>query len=777
MDVFKHDHVYSAFLGDNFNLQQTIASINNLAFNEQVAKISSGIEHVKQCISLLTSQNCEEFFQRTSKLDDLYQELQFIQIKSQNLYKTLELIKAKLETPYHQLLKQINLISRLQQTCDLLRKMIRIMHLSKRIYECNLEAFRHENEQTIYFKEIVKVSQYLNEVDMIINSDEDKLLFKLNLINKDLQQIKLIKTQLEDDMEKLLIDGIQSSETNTIGTALQVLHNLGLLENTLNTFINDKCIAIEQAAIVNLSIRELKGSKLSNAQANSLRLSLRNGIKAMLDSVTLHFNQTCNIVRILRKKRDHLNQTLLIEFVTDNELILNNFWNRMIHTLTVVIGNQPTAFKQLMEMDYPKVLPLFLDFWKIFSHTEPDIGNEKSLRGVILNFESAYLSNSLSSLFSAVNRIFNDARASNKGSTNFKVVSVPSERDVDSLIESINNELSYVKVDSQLLNATCKNVLKTINLFVVKCEHLAAVDGDSTQVIGPFTSSQRHNALIVHILNIFGQQIEKTLSIYSKTNTMNSDLDKAQASIDSLILTIFEPLINSIQDAIEAIISTMYNEDYNINSTTKNEEVQCSLYMKELTRFIARVSQDYLSQFGKCVVIEKRIWQMAATTIDMFLLHKCLITPVSDLGRKKIAADFNQLELAILPISERMGDMGRSYKVLRAFKTLLFLTPEEVAKSETLGNPIPYHLILFYLISNFAPEDFRSPQKILDYSLIRYIKWIETSTNEQRFTLINDTLDSYVKQVRKSQKKTFAPIYPVLVEIMKRALNNKSIKP
>ena len=127
---------------------------------------------------------------------------------------------------------------------------------------------------------------------------------------------------------------------------------------------------------------------------------------------------------------------------------------------------------------------------------------------------------------------------------------------------------------------------------------------------------------------------------------------------------------------------------------------------------------------------------MAATTIDMFLLHKCLITPVSDLGRKKIAADFNQLELAILPISERMGDMGRSYKVLRAFKTLLFLTPEEVAKSETLGNPIPYHLILFYLISNFAPEDFRSPQKILDYCLIRYIKWIETSTNEQRFTLI-----------------------------------------
>lgn len=38
----------------------------------------------------------------------------------------------------------------------------------------------------------------------------------------------------------------------------------------------------------------------------------------------------------------------------------------------------------------------------------------------------------------------------------------------------------------------------------------------------------------------------------------------------------------------------------------KPEERQCSLYMKELQRFILRVSNDYFKQFPRCDVIQKR---------------------------------------------------------------------------------------------------------------------------------------------------------------------------
>ena len=127
---------------------------------------------------------------------------------------------------------------------------------------------------------------------------------------------------------------------------------------------------------------------------------------------------------------------------------------------------------------------------------------------------------------------------------------------------------------------------------------------------------------------------------------------------------------------------------------------------------------------------------MASTTIDSFLLHKCLISPVSSMGRRKIAADFIQLELAIVPICERMGDLGKSYQVLRSFKTLLLLSPEDIAKSPVLGNPVPYYLILQFLVSNYAPVELKTPHKHMDWSVTRYIKWMGKSTDQQRLTLI-----------------------------------------
>ncbi|KAH9389667.1 Conserved oligomeric Golgi complex subunit [Tyrophagus putrescentiae] len=627
------------------------------------------------------------------------------------------------------------------KTCDLLRKMLRIIHLSKRVYECNLEAFKHEHEHTIYLKEIVKVSQYINEVDLIISSDEEKLLFRLKLTKKDLTRIAEIKSSLILETDQLLATSLATpnGDSNVISTALQVFHNLGILNEKLNGLVSEKCTHISQTVNKSLSVRELKGVKqnVHIGPNSALRTTLRNSVKSMLDSVASHFNQVGQVIRLLKKRRDNFSQTLLIEFIDNKETILGTMWARVAQSMSSLITkqvNESAGLKQLIESDYPNVLLIFLDFWRAINQANEaeHIGTEKSLRSIILNFESAYLSSSLSTLFDSVNRIFKDAKESSKSSSS-KVVSVPSEKDVDTLIRCINHELSMASSDAMLIQSVCKNVFQTINLFMVKCENLTLVDGDSTQVIGSFTASQRHNSLIVHILSFFARQISASLASYKSINQVEVQLEKALASIDNLILTVFEPLVASIQDAIESILLTMYSEDYGVS----------------------------------------RVSQMASTTIDAFLLYVSLLSPVSSVGRRKIAADMNQLELAIVPICERMGDLGRSYQILRAFKTLLPLTPEEISQSSVLGYPVPFYLILHFLISNYAPEELKTPPKYMDWSVTRYIKWLNSSTDQQRVAMINDVLDSYVKQVRKSQKTTFAPIYPILVGILKRALSEQ----
>lgn len=66
-------------------------------------------------------------------------------------------------------------------------------------------------------------------------------------------------------------------------------------------------------------------------------------------------------------------------------------------------------------------------------------------------------------------------------------------------------------------------------------------------------------------------------------------------------------------------------------------------------------------------------------------------------GRQRLAADCVQLELAVALLCDRLSNLGTAYRVLCAFKPLLFQTPEQVAKS--LGKVLPHSLALHVLFA------------------------------------------------------------------------------
>lgn len=129
---------------------------------------------------------------------------------------------------------------------------------------------------------------------------------------------------------------------------------------------------------------------------------------------------------------------------------------------------------------------------------------------------------------------------------------------------------------------------------------------------------------------------------------------------------------------------------------------------------------------------------MAAFVIDFFLLQNCLIRPVSAMGRQKIFNDFTQLEEAIIPICDRLGDVGRSFQILKAFKTLLLLSPEELCDAPIVGDPIPYYLVIYFFIANHTTDELKSPHKFKDWSISRYSQWFmaENRNDEERLSII-----------------------------------------
>ena len=94
--------------------------------------------------------------------------------------------------------------------------------------------------------------------------------------------------------------------------------------------------------------------------------------------------------------------------------------------------------------------------------------------------------------------------------------------------------------------------------------------------------------------------------------------------IEKLSRSVVEPLLESIKDAIEAIILTMHHE----NHLSSNDEIvvtKISPYLRELRTFLQRVCNDFLQPFQCEQLISKCTMPLAAKTIGLFIQHASMV--------------------------------------------------------------------------------------------------------------------------------------------------------
>lgn len=171
-----------------------------------------------------------------------------------------------------------------------------------------------------------------------------------------------------------------------------------------------------------------------------------------------------------------------------------------------------------------------------------------------------------------------------------------------------------------------KNVAKTVKLMCAKCESL--VDCQASQVVGYPTNEQRRNVEVVNCLFSFVTGVEVHLQ---------DQHAESLKEIDQLIKSSIEPLINSINDAIEAILLTMHNENFDLVEESVGQQASFSPYMRELQTFLVRVHNDFLSKFNCKKLVAESCLPIADHSIDRFILQASLVRPLSDPnGRRKL---------------------------------------------------------------------------------------------------------------------------------------------
>lgn len=794
------DECYTDFMKEDFDVKTyTAQAIHHSVIAEQLAKLAEGISQLDKELHSQVVARHEDLLAQATGIESLESVLQMMQTRIAALQSAVDRIRTKIVDPYNKIVARTAQLARLQVACDLLRRIIRILYLSKRL----------QGQLQGGSREITKAAQSLNELDYLSQGVD---LSGIDVIESDLLFIGRARLEVENQAKRLLEQGMEIQNPTQVGTALQVFYNLGSLRETISGVVDGYRTSVKENVTSALDIKVLTQPSSSRGapgravmptpgSSAAFRAALWTNLEKLMDQICAACGQVQHLQKVLTKKRDPVTHVCFIdEIIKDGQPdILFTFWNSVTETLSVEFQKataDSTFLKQALEGEYPKLLRLYNELWKrlqqystsiqgvlssqsglelsvelssseidsqdIFSQTKQGYDPEKALKDSLQPYEAAYLSKSLSRLFDPINLVFP------QGGRN-----PPSNDELDSITKTVASELNVASVDPSLTVAVAKNAAKTVQLFCVKSEQLLCTQGDASQVIGPLTEGQRRNVGVVNSLYRLQQAMMKVIASQAAFPPAAEQLlTSSLEGVQSLMVSAIQPLLLSVSDSIEAILITMHQEDFSAPlSAPGRPDVPCSLYMKELQGFLSRCMSDYLRHLQCVDFLYDNTEAIARRALLLFVRNASLLRPLGEGGKMRLAADFAQMELAVAPLCRRVSDLGKPYRLLRSFRPLLFQTNELIASSQALGDVIPYSTILHFLFTR-APPELKSPHQRAEWSIARYSQWLDDHPSEKdKLTLIRGALEAYVQSVRARQGKEFAPVYPIMLQLLQKAAN------
>uniref|UniRef100_A0A803TZQ3 Component of oligomeric golgi complex 5 n=1 Tax=Anolis carolinensis TaxID=28377 RepID=A0A803TZQ3_ANOCA len=149
------DECYADFLREDFDVKvYTSQSIHQAVIAEQLAKLAQGISQLDKELHLQVVARHEDLLAQATGIESLEGVLQMMQTRISALQSTVDRIRAKIVDPYNKIVSRTEQLARLQAACDLLRRIIRILYLSKRL----------QGQLQGGSREITKAAQSLNEL-------------------------------------------------------------------------------------------------------------------------------------------------------------------------------------------------------------------------------------------------------------------------------------------------------------------------------------------------------------------------------------------------------------------------------------------------------------------------------------------------------------------------------------------------------------------------------------------------------------------------------------
>lgn len=796
--------------GDDFDVSnhasQILQSCNFTDVAKYVQDLTEADHDLERKLEDHVSTHYQDLLSQATGVERLEAHLSTVSSQAQSLSAAVQRTRSRVMEPYELVRTQTITLARLQETCDLLRRIIRILQLGKKL-RSQLQAGPSE---------IAKAAQSLNELSELWQPEEE--LSGIDIIEQDQRVLMHARADVEKSADSMLATGMESKNQNQMALALQVYFNLGVLQVKIEELLSKKVkdlsnkmgelLDVQRIVAIaneptqgpattssggNMPGRPSRTTGSSTLNVSGFRSILWSHFETVLDA---GFNACCEMMqlqKILCKKRDLLGNSFFDLLENDKRQVVDLVWSKMLELLKQSLQKGTSTsplMKETLEGEFPKMVRLFNDLWyrlcqsaltylvadpstasgcQLVNPFHEDAGTRHIVREtVLLTYERPYLSKSLSRLFDPINLMFSTS------SRDDSTTSLASDQDeLRRIFRVVASELSIAHVDQGLLLAVSKNIAKTVHLMCNKSEQMLITE---TEGAGYPADDYRSNISTVNCLFAFETGIRRCVdeSALQDNSEARSVILQSLLKVEVLIKSAIEPLTRSIRDGIDAILLTVHNENFESGEFLNNQ--QKSPYMKELQTFVSRVSIEFLTPLECKMLLEDHVHNLAAKCVELFVLHVSLVRPIGQSGRSRLASDCSHFESALEPLFNlgQVKDKDPSLIRLRSLQRLLLTDAKDIPTSPAVTEHLLPCSVSLHMLFSYAPPEIKSPHESAGWTIARYITWLDDHPVESdRLQLIQGALEHYVASTRARREKSYAFPYPIMFELLQKAFKSE----
>lgn len=236
--------------------------------------------------------------------------LSSVKIAVQGLQKNIYDIYKDIRKPFDVVKSKTLELERLHIACEILRKIIRFLYLSKK-----LKQHLHVGP-----RELTKAAQFLQELQLMKTENIESSEYNLSgikIIDKEWLWIVKVQEDLNSQADTMLQYGMETQNQSSVASALQIYYNLNLLKEKVEQTIFFLQNKIDSSLSHTLSLQSSEDFTTNQ----NLKIQFWNQLEKLMSDLNNYCIQIWHLQRVLKKIKSNNNSNSLY-----NELFQVNFF-------------------------------------------------------------------------------------------------------------------------------------------------------------------------------------------------------------------------------------------------------------------------------------------------------------------------------------------------------------------------------------------------------------------------------------------------------------------